>query len=810
MKIITAISLSLIAILGGLSVAQAQDQSPVEQLRNSRSCQDCNLSNVNLRGLDLSNTDLRGAILSNADLQEANLRGADLTGANLYLANLKNTNISTAQLNGSNLTGVKAEAADFSNADLSNAVLRYANFTNANFGGANLSNANLSDANFTQANFTQANLTAATLNYADLTKANVEGANFSNAQLSATNLSYAINLETATLTAADLASANLLGTALADSDIPSVSSSESAQRIGDDGQPQGNSPTQLTALDSPLSFSGLLTAETIPAGNVVFDFRQRFFDNTTSTSVRTGSGTPFFAGPSVRVGITNNLEFAAAYQVFDSSFLDIVGGRIDNPNEDRSFQLKYKIWQNEAKTQTLSGIVAVSAAESRGATFRQNRVVVSRVDGDGLVPELQLPFTFLVGDRASFTVAPTLAFFQEDSALLVPRIPANGGSFGTTFGLAGGATYRFSDRFMAWGDVFVPFTGNNSLNFKSGLPAKTVVFNAGLRYFINPRLGLDIFATNALGELGPIALTADRSNVGFGAGITVMPDIFPNNRRYPNNFEGQYNQRDTPLTTDGLGFFDGGTVPAGKVLVQFQGGNSGIMTALRYGVVKDFEFGAYLDYVFGDVDESEQGLSAKVRLLNQSEGAPFTLGVAATLARGNNLLENFRNNDANVFIDSGFDKSFPNVFGRDNTATLLTLWIGTVSVPMQYQFSEGTAVWVTPVAAFVQRGGLSLAGINVGGSYQVFKDVSFLGEVGANFAGDGNAFINGRLADRIAWNLGVRWQPSKLLGFDFSNALARPSFELFVTNRVGASAFQQLRVRENNDPAVGVGVSIPF
>ncbi len=809
MKIITATSLSLIAIFGGLSAAQAQDQSPVEKLRDSRACQDCNLSNANLRGLDLSNTDLRGATLSNADLQEANLSGADLTGANLYLANLKNANITTAQLNGSNLTGVKAEAADFSNADLANAVLRYANFSNANFSDANLSGANLSDANFTEANFSQSNLTAATLNYADLTKANVQGANFSNANLSATNLSYVTNLETATLTGVDLASANLLGTALADSEIPTVNSSEAAQQTGDDSQPQDNSPTQLTASDSPLTFSGLLTAETIPAGNVVFDFRQRFFDNTTSSSVRTGSGTPFFAGPGVRVGITNDLEFAAAYQVFDSSFLDPLNGRIRNPNEDRSFQLKYRVWQNEEKTQILSGIVSLSAAESRAARFVQDGVV-SIVDGDGLVPAVQLPFTFLVGDRASFTVAPTLAFFQEDSAVLVPRFPANGGTFGTTFGLAGGAAYRFSDRIMAWGDVFVPFTGNNSLNFKTGLPAKTVVFNAGLRYFINPRLGLDIFATNALGGLGPISLTADRSNVAFGAGITVMPDIFPNNRRYPNNFEGQYNQRDTPLTTDGLGFFDGGTVPAGKVLVQFQGGSSGIMTALRYGVVRDFEFGAYLDYVFGDVDESEQGLSAKVRLLNQGEGAPFTVSVAATLARGNNLLENYLNNDATSFIDSGVNKSFPNILSRDLVDGLNTTWIGTISVPIQYQFEEGTALWLTPVAAFVQRSGLSLAGINVGGSYQAFKDVSFLGEVGANFAGDGNAFINGRLADRIAWNLGVRWQPSKLLGFDFSNALARPSFELFVTNRVGASVFQQLRVRENNDPAVGVGVSIPF
>jgi hypothetical protein len=90
----------------------------------------------------------------------------------------------------------------------------------------------------------------------------------------------------------------------------------------------------------------------------------------------------------------------------------------------------------------------------------------------------------------------------------------------------------------------------------------------------------------------------------------------------------------------------------------------------------------------------------------------------------------------------------------------------------------------------------------------VFKDVSLLAEVGVNVAGEGNAFIGNRLADRIPWNFAIRWTPSNLLGL--GDELARPSLELFVTNRVGASVFQQLRVREQNDPAVGVGVSIPF
>jgi hypothetical protein len=352
--------------------------------------------------------------------------------------------------------------------------------------------------------------------------------------------------------------------------------------------------------------------------------------------------------------------------------------------------------------------------------------------------------------------------------------------------------------------------GNNSINSNSGLPAKTIAFNAGIRYLLNPRLGLDLFATNTFGTFGPVALTADRDNIGAGIGLVFMPSAVPANRdNNPNNFEGQFNQKDTPLTTDGLGFFDGGTVPAGKFLAQFQGGSNGIMTALRYGATRDLELGTYLDYVFGNVDESEQGISAKLRFLNQGDGAPFTLSLAATLGVGNQPIFNIPNNDATSFANSGKNKSIPFLLGGQ-LSEQNGLYIATISLPIQYQFSRDAAIWVTPTLGYVQRSGPTVAGFNVGGSLRVFGDVSLLGEIGANFAGDGNAFINNRLADRIPWNFAVRWQPSKLFGFDFTDALARPSFELFVTNRVGASTFQQLRVLEGNDPAVGVGVSVPF
>jgi hypothetical protein len=84
----------------------------------------------------------------------------------------------------------------------------------------------------------------------------------------------------------------------------------------------------------------------------------------------------------------------------------------------------------------------------------------------------------------------------------------------------------------------------------------------------------------------------------------------------------------------------------------------------------------------------------------------------------------------------------------------------------------------------------------------VSEEFRVLGEVGANFAGRGNAFIDGSLSDRIPWTIGVRWIPSAT---NFN-----PQLELYLTNRVGSSPWHQLRVREDNDLAIGAGLLVPF
>ena len=66
----------------------------------------------------------------------------------------------------------------------------------------------------------------------------------------------------------------------------------------------------------------------------------------------------------------------------------------------------------------------------------------------------------------------------------------------------------------------------------------------------------------------------------------------------------------------------GGTIPSGEFALQLQGGSQGVLTSLRYGLLQDFEGGIFLDYVAGEIDESEQGISGKVRF--------FTSGTSTT------------------------------------------------------------------------------------------------------------------------------------------------------------------------------------
>ena len=557
----------------------------------------------------------------------------------------------------------------------------------------------------------------------------------------------------------------------------------------------------------------LTSADQLRQGEVITSlrYRQSFPPGSDSQTGLTGQPTLGFTW-----GVTNNLEIGLDVQTVDNSGPVRQGAfnaqRINpdgtGPNFFQEFTLqgKYRLWQNETGTQSLSGVIAASLGNAgRPYRFFDKTGAIASGQNNGVVTSLELPFTVRTSDRLQFTLSPKVAFLPEDNALYFNRPPINDpGSFGTTFGLAGGVSYRLNPRLLLWGDAFVPLTGNNTINRDTGLPARSVAFNAGLRYLVNPRLATDLFVSNTLGNIGPLSIVADKDYPSLGVGITYLPGITAANRRYPQHFGST--QQPPPNTPAGFALLDGGTIANQQVRLSLGGGSQGLLTGIQYGLLDDLEIGTFLNSIPGTVDESELGFSGKIRLLHQADGDPLTLSTAVTAARANNVLVNLINNNRNKFTELGLEKSGFNFSNEKNGE----LFIITLSTPMQYQFKGGSAVWFTPTLGFIQRNGLQMAGFNLGGSVPLAKDLEAIAEAGYDLSGKGNAFIGNKRETVIPWSVGLRWRPASLLGIPEKSAIANMQLEAYVTNRVGSTPFESLRVRTDNDTAIGVGLVLPI
>jgi hypothetical protein len=575
--------------------------------------------------------------------------------------------------------------------------------------------------------------------------------------------------------------------------------------------PKKSQPAQITFTPLTEQLFSQPTANHLGKSEVLINLNTRSFfipDLVSGAVDNEDSAVNFNTG--FRWGISDDLQLTLQFQHVDSSSPVKQGDFTSERTEDNeaALELKYNLWENQAQTQSLSSVVAASWG-TRGFMFTRGEEKTEINNRDVFVA-VAVPFSTKVGDRWQFNLSPTMAFFKDESAVFFHRLPNDDqSSFGTVLGLGAGGSYQLSQRLLLFSDVFVPITGNNSINRDSGEPDQAIAYNAGVRFLTNPRLALDLYATNTFASFAPLSLTADRDFMGLGANLTFMPDAISGNRKYADSFTPNSDVPES-FTTDGLAFFDGGTIPSGKLALQLQGGNQGVLTALRYGLLQDFEGGIFLDYVAGKVDESEQGISGKVRLLHQGKNAPITLSGAATASLTNEPFINFFNNDATAFEGNDLDKTIPIFTPGGDDGDRGKLLIITFALPIHYEISQDTAVWLTPIAGYAQRLGLEIAGFNLGGAIAISEEFSLIAEAGANLRGDGNALINGRRENKIPWTIGVRWLPLSLLDREASDDHSDPYLELYLTNRVGSSTWHQLRVRENNDLGVGASLSLPF
>ncbi len=106
--------------------SQAENITHLNQLLQTKQCENCDLANAGLVMIDLKGANLRGANLVGANLSRADLTGADLRGANL-----SNASFHGANLSGANLAGANAYNTDFRNSYVQGVIIEGLDLSNA-------------------------------------------------------------------------------------------------------------------------------------------------------------------------------------------------------------------------------------------------------------------------------------------------------------------------------------------------------------------------------------------------------------------------------------------------------------------------------------------------------------------------------------------------------------------------------------------------------------------------------------------------------------------------------------------------------
>ncbi len=441
--------------------------------------------------------------------------------------------------------------------------------------------------------------------------------------------------------------------------------------------------------------------------------------------------------------------------------------------------------------------------------------------GTSIIPSLELPMTWVQGTQSSLTLNPKLAFLSGGNGGFVAANPRAEGSFGPIGAIGLGGTFKLSERLQFSANITPILFGNNGIAPASGEPVSTTVYNAGLRYLVNPRLGVDLFASNSYGGTGLGAIMARPDDLGLGMGVSYVPDRLltaelPANQRLDKSFDlsvAQEQQR--RFTRGGLDLFDGGTLPEGESYTQIKGGSGGLTVAFRTGLLDDLEAGYFLNFSSSNVDESEGGLSTKIRFVNQSQTDPVTMSGVFTIGRTSSRFLNFLNGDpnsVNTTVDplggaTGDRGPFePNLFGlfapRPGETLILSL-----SAPIQHQGKE-FSWWFTPKLAYIQQAPNStLAGITLGGSIKLSANLELLGEVTPVLSAP-NVLLNNLRDQAIPWNIGLRWSLDDLHS-DLTTFRAT-SIDFYMTNALGLSPYQSMRVLADNGVSFGVGLNFPM
>jgi len=510
-------------------------------------------------------------------------------------------------------------------------------------------------------------------------------------------------------------------------------------------------PLSLTPLQlPPTQLINLETANVLPQGSILTTYGVHIF-----SKGQYGGGTGLQTyNISIEGGITDELQLGLDWVLFDDTLGEQINGGIPDLGL-MSFapKFKYQFLKEEDFSFAVSGSLEIAKFTGSYGLYTPNNLQHTTTI---LVGTLQFPFTYNVTSRLQWHLVPGAIFF--------PNTINNGGNFyGSLFNIGTGFNYSPLDRLMLFADVNFPIgSGGNAVNNQGEIFTKPV-WAAGLTFLQSPTVGVDFYATNALGATPAtqvLAFIPNGGQVAAGVNIRYTPDIGQN---YPSSFRQgpprDLSVRDRQLLFNGINLSTAETLPAGMASIQ---GGSGDLSSfqLSYGMSDDAQLqivGQQLSNSNTILNERFQlGGVVKLRFLSQTYGDPLSLSLIG-----------------------GFEE------GTSEDAVGLF----TAELAFLYQLSPQFAVTFNPKVAFF--GSDDILGTGFGLNFQPFTGVQLIGEVTPILTGNNRQTI---------WSTAFRYiHPEWNAGID-----------LYATNGAGTYGIGGLIPQANNQVNVGFNLLWSF
>lgn len=473
----------------------------------------------------------------------------------------------------------------------------------------------------------------------------------------------------------------------------------------------------------PTRLFNLETANQLPKGSVKFEAGTHQATPANNREGNTGFQNYY---TSLNWGVTDKLQLSFAAQFFDDPTKSPINGTFP----DLTFisfapSVKYQVFKNERLKVAVSGTAELLELSSDPGLFNNTNTKSAEYFGIGKV---EVPVTYNADEKLQLHFTPGVVFYPDK---------VKGAEFyGTFVNVGAGLSWQTSEKLNLFANANLPLgPGGNALSSKDNSIFRKLLWTAGTRYAINPRVGIEAYATNAFGSTPTSSLLAfipDGNEVIFGANVKYIFDLGQN---YASSFGNKpdipLSNRDKQLLLDGFTLSSASTLSPDKIRLTAgltSGGNAKLN--FMYGLANDLQLEIPLEQ-FGNDDnlpDSETfgngvkfGAGAKLRFLNQAQGDPFSLSLKV--------------------------KGVRDIGKRPRIGTIFA------EIPITYQNSNKTALFFNPKAAFYrkeERLGLGL-GIN-----QVLSDkLQFIGELTP---------VSGH---ELIWSTGLRYfEPKADLGID--------------------------------------------